>query len=168
MRNTILIAALGLVACDGGGKDTSTEEQTPVAEGSWGAEEVSAVDTCGFFDEEEDDDDGGPITLTMTSDTSFTFSDGTPDFDLTCELADDLSFTCPGGTDVQSLDGKGLDAEITAAVSYSGAFDSRTTGSFIIQIDVTCGGDDCLKLKKYEGIVFPCGYTNELAISAVE
>lgn len=168
MRTMIVIAALGLAACDEDTKDTGAE-QSPVAEGEWDAEEISETDTCGFFGEDKDTGEADqPITLTLLSDTSFTFSDGTDELNVTCELAEDLTFSCPGGTNTRSLNGKGLDASILADINFSGAFESRTTGTLTVQIDATCDGSDCIKLKKYEGVVFPCGYTSEQTISLVE
>jgi len=172
MRALMVAVLVGLVACDDG-KDSGEEDVAVPAEGEWGAEEVGSTDTCNFSDADSGDgnDDGEPLVIAKTSDDTFTIVGG-DGLDLSCTLSADLSFSCTTGEDtaVQDLNKtKGIDADITTVSTYEGAFSSAIEGSFSVNINLTCDGDGCAVLKKYEpDVSFPCDIGTELALSFSE
>jgi len=173
MRFMMAALLVGVIACDGGddsGEDSTSGDSFSPEEGPWEADEISTVDTCGFFDDDgKGGDTGGDddelVTLTVTGETSFNLTDGTDEFNIDCTIAGDQTFTCDGGTESQSLAKDGLDASINSTFSYSGTFSSGTEGTIALFADVSCDGGDCTLIVKHLGIEFPCSVTQELAIS---
>ena len=180
MKARVLIIGLltaGAVACDGGdkdddtagGDDSGTSGAFAPAEGEWDTGELTVVtDTCGFFEEDPGDtggeEDSELVTLTVTSETTFTLTQAGDGLNTTCTL-DGMSFTCEPETETEDFSGKGIDAVLTTQFAYDGAFTSTTTGTVSFDIDVTCAGKDCALFKKK--VPLPCEAEINAPISLV-
>ena len=160
--NTVLLAAL-LVGCDSKDDDsgstdtidTTTDGFTP-EDGDWFAnDETVNEDTCGITDDGKDTKDDEPLTLTMTSDTTFTLSDG-PDFSMVCTLDTSSAFTCEPDSTVTDYGKHGFAAVVTYNITMSGAFTSSVAGTSNIEANFSCDGADCPTLSKLAEITLPC------------
>jgi len=159
MTNKLILAATLLVACDGGkdsGDDSTTGAFTP-SEGEWITGEQSVIsDTCGLFD---DDDKGGD-----TGEDTFSLEGTDGDFSTSCTLSG-YAFTCEATTEVIDYASKGIEAALTLTSSYSGSFDSETSGLLNIDAGVACEGKECDFIEKALETTLPCSASLEAAIS---
>jgi len=174
MTNKLILAATLLVACDGGkdsGDDSTTGAFTP-SEGEWITGEQSVIsDTCGLFDDDdkggdtgEGEDEDEPATLTMTGEDTFSLEGTDGDFSTSCTLSG-YAFTCEATTEVIDYASKGIEAALTLTSSYSGSFDSETSGLLNIDAGVACEGKECDFIEKALETTLPCSASLEAAIS---
>ena len=175
MTRWMTLLGLLLVACgdkddpgtdsgDTGGTDTNAAFAPE--EGDWLAGALSpVVDECDIFDE-LDGEKGGVVTLTLTSETTFSLVDE-DDFAVDCTLSG-RDFSCETEDMIEDYSGKGVDVVLTTTFGYSGTFDTTTSGTVYFNIDVTCEGEDCGFVTKKAGLTLPCATTASAAISRVE
>ena len=185
MKTNLLTALLigGLIGCDGKsdsgetaagddtgtpGVDTTDDSLTPT-EGSWYATDPTiSSDECGIFADAKKDDEDEPVTLTVTSETSFSLSDG-EDFAVDCAFDSTTgAFDCGSSDEVNDFSKKGFDAVLTFTQTITGTLLSSTDGLLDMTIDVTCEGKDCEVLASYSGLTFPCSSLISYTISHSE
>ncbi|MFT5685440.1 MAG: hypothetical protein ACI8RZ_006391 [Myxococcota bacterium] len=145
--------------------DTTDESITP-EDGDWySGEKVIEKDTCGFGDEGEDTgskDDS--VTLTVTSETTFTLDDGDK-FNASCTFDSAGAFICEPQVEMSDYTTHGVDAILTISQSFGGSFSSSTEGNLTLSIDASCEGGDCGFLTKKGGITLPCTTSASFTIS---
>ena len=133
-----LVLATGCPADDGKEGTEPTDTFAPTS-GTWTEGPATyAEDGCGI----EDDTGGGTFELTAEA-GGFRYVDG--DTETSCTLTGQ-DFTCEPLVLVQSMDGYGLDAEVTSTASLSGSFASADEASFDVVLSVSCEGPDCASL----------------------
>jgi len=168
-RITCLTLATILCSCS-----TKNNRDFTIQEGPWTATLISVDDACqmGLADNVGDTndyiielvDDGDAFTV--TPDTS---DSGQMDPDFTCTLEDN-DFVCePEGEAGDTMDWRdsGVDAIVQSTYTFSGDFSSETTGTFNIEIQLTCEGSQCGEMaESMEVGSFPCASTQAFSTSA--
>lgn len=178
IKNNLLLSAfllaLPVIGCDGSkddtgepdttDTDTTTDDSITPAEGEWyGGDEVIGKDTCNFGDDGKDTGgDDEPVTLTLTSDSTFTLTDDDK-FNVSCSFETTGTFTCDDQSEVSDFTVHGVDAILTMTQSFGGTFTSSTEGTINLSISATCEGADCDFVSKQGGITLPC--TTEMSLS---
>ena len=62
----------------------------------------------------------------------------------------------------------GVDVYLTRSITYSGVFETTTSGSLSSELTVSCEGEDCGQFEKKEGTPLPCTVLIEGDVNLVE
>jgi len=150
-----LAAALLLTACgdkgDTGDTGAATVPPIPV-EGTWTLTDFSAsVDSCGWEDGGNAEDADTSYDLALTDAGLDLIIAGGQTVRWSCSL-DEGAFSCEDDVESQNVSGD----IVTYTQSFSGSFDSETSGTATWGFDLTCEEDSCDRAAEAMDMPVPC------------